>query len=150
MNQNGIILVASVTIFKDEKVLIIKESKPNAIQKWNFPGGRMEEGEEILSAARREVKEETGLDVELINTTGVYTFISSVGNQVILFHFTGKIAGGVLNREEGILECKWVKVSDLISMKQDEFRDGRVIKQIINRLRNQLTYPLDLFHETIT
>ena len=63
MSQGGIVLVASVSIFSDDKVLIIKENKPTAVDKWNFPSGRIKFGEDILYSARREVKEETGLDV---------------------------------------------------------------------------------------
>ncbi|ESU33264.1 hypothetical protein G3A_07020 [Bacillus sp. 17376] len=39
MSQDEIVLVASVSIFSDDKVLIIKENKPNAVDKWNFPSG---------------------------------------------------------------------------------------------------------------
>jgi 8-oxo-dGTP diphosphatase len=42
--------------------------------KWNFPSGRIELGEDILDAARREVKEETGYDVKITGTTGIYNF----------------------------------------------------------------------------
>ncbi|HZG15714.1 MAG TPA: NUDIX domain-containing protein [Candidatus Bathyarchaeia archaeon] len=149
MTQRGIVLVASVSIFKDEEVLMIKENKPGAVNKWNFPGGRMEAGEEILSAARREVREETGLDVELTGTTGIYTFTSSAGNQVILFHFIARITSGVLHMEEEIIDSKWAKVSDLVNVDHDEFRDGDVIKQIINRLHHHVFYSLDVFHETL-
>lgn len=47
MTQNGIVLVVSISVFKDDKVLIIKENKPTAIEKWNFPSGRIEYGEGI-------------------------------------------------------------------------------------------------------
>lgn len=114
MAHNGIVLVVSVSIFKDKEVLIIKENKPTAIGKWNFPSGRIEYGEDILYAARREVKEETGFDVKLSGTTGVYNFVSNTNNQVILFHFTGKVTGGSLNLEEDeIVDSKWIKVSEL-------------------------------------
>jgi 8-oxo-dGTP diphosphatase len=87
MSQDGIVLVASVSVFSNDKVLIIKENKPAAVDKWNFPSGHIEYGEDILYSARREVKEKTGLDVKLIGTTGVYNFISNTNDQVILFHF---------------------------------------------------------------
>ena len=65
MNHQNIVLVVSVTIYKNSKVFIIQETKPKAFKKWNFPSGRIEIGEDILKAARREVKEETGYDVKL-------------------------------------------------------------------------------------
>lgn len=42
MDQNSIVLVVSVSILNDEEVLIIKENKPTAFDKWNFPSGRIE------------------------------------------------------------------------------------------------------------
>ncbi len=44
MTQNGIVLVASVSIIREDQVLIIKENKPSVRNKWNFPGGRIEPG----------------------------------------------------------------------------------------------------------
>ena len=150
MTENPIVLVVSVSIVKDEEVLIIKENTPNIRDKWNFPSGRIENGEDILYAAKREVKEETGLDVELTRTTGVYNFISSSKNQVILFHFVGKIIGGTVKLEEdGVIDSNWVKVSDLLKFDDDELRNPCVIKQIVSCLVKKTFHPINLFHEQI-
>ncbi|MDQ0271424.1 NUDIX hydrolase [Cytobacillus purgationiresistens] len=147
MNQLGIVLVVSVSIFKDEEVLIIKENKPTAINKWNFPSGRMEYGEDILEAARREVKEETGLDVKLTSSTGVYNFYSSTNNQVILFHFIAEQSGGSIKLEEDeIVECKWVKPGDLLNY---ELRELHVLEQIINNIKQKKFLPISLFNAMI-
>ncbi|WP_223594684.1 NUDIX hydrolase [Neobacillus bataviensis] len=150
MAQDGIVLVVSVSIFKDEEVLIIKENKPSALNKWNFPSGRIESGEDVLYTAKREVKEETGLDVELTSSTGIYNFISSAGNQVILFHFTGEVTGGSLTIEEDeIIDCKWVKVIDLADFDNKELRDASVIKQIVNNLVHKNFYSINIFNQQI-
>ncbi|MEH7332043.1 NUDIX hydrolase [Neobacillus drentensis] len=150
MAQDGIVLVVSVSIFKDEEVLIIKENKPSALNKWNFPSGRIESGEDVLYAAKREVKEETGLDVELTSSTGIYNFISSAGSQVILFHFTGEVTGGSLIIEEDeIIDCKWVKVNDLADFDNKELRDASVIKQIVNNLVHKNFYSINIFNQQI-
>ncbi len=54
---------ASVYIIEDQKVLLLFHQK---LQKWLCPGGHVEENETPLEAARREVKEETGLEIEFI------------------------------------------------------------------------------------
>jgi ADP-ribose pyrophosphatase YjhB (NUDIX family) len=150
MTQNSIVLVVSVSIIKDEKVLMIKENKPNVIDKWNFPSGRIETGEDILYAARREVKEETGLDVELTGTTGVYNFISSSRNQVIMFHFIGEVTGGSINLEEDeIIDSNWMKVRDLVNSNDEELRNPKLIKQIAKCLVNNSFNSTDLFHKQI-
>lgn len=150
MSQNGIVLVASVSIFSDDKVLIIRENKPTAFNKWNFPGGHIEYGEDILYSARREVKEETGFDVNLIGTTGVYNFISSSNNQVILFHFIGEVTGGSLNLEEDeITDSKWIKINELVTFENEDLRDPNAIRQIIDNLLKENFHSISVFNKQL-
>ncbi|WP_044639791.1 NUDIX hydrolase [Risungbinella massiliensis] len=150
MSQNGIVLVASVSIFSGDKVLIIRENKPTAVDKWNFPSGHIEYGEDILYSARREVKEETGLDVNLIGTTGVYNFISSTNNQVILFHFIGEVTGGFLNlQEDEITDSKWIKINDLVTFENEDLREPKVVKQIIHNLLKENFHSISVFNEQL-
>ncbi|WP_312472021.1 NUDIX domain-containing protein [Neobacillus sp.] len=150
MTQNEIVLVVSVSIIKGNDVLIIKENKPSAINKWNFPSGRIEPKEDILYAACREVKEETGFDVKLTATTGVYNFISSTNNQVILFHFTGEIIGGSLKIEEDeIIDSRWIKVSELMNLDNKDLREAGVIRQIVDRLLNRKFHSITVFNEQL-
>lgn len=150
MSQNGIVLVASVSIFSDDKVLIIRENKPTAFNKWNFPGGHIEYGEDILYSARREVKEETGFDVNLIGTTGVYNFISSSNDQVILFHFIGEVTGGSLNLEEDeITDSKWIKINELVTFENEDLREPNVIKQIIDNLLKESFHSISVFNKQL-
>ncbi|CAH1191183.1 NUDIX hydrolase [Paenibacillus sp. JJ-223] len=146
MTQNGIVLVVSVSIRHEDQVLMIQENKASVKNTWNFPSGRIEHGEDILEAACREAKEETGYDVQLTATTGVYNFISSTNHQVILFHFIGKIIGGSLqlNATE-IIDAKWIEPSDLLDPDLLELRDKEVIKQIAENVISQKEYPLALF-----
>ncbi|WJH35424.1 NUDIX domain-containing protein [Paenibacillus sp. CC-CFT747] len=97
MNPSGTVLVACVSILQDDKVLILQENKPTVRNQWNFPGGCVEPGEDIRTAARREAKEESGYEIELTGTTGVYSFISSTNHHVVMFHFIGKITGVLFN-----------------------------------------------------
>lgn len=150
MTEKGIVLVVSVSIIKDDEVLIIKENKPFAINKWNFPSGHIEYKEDILDAACREVKEETGLDVKLTGTTGIYNFISSSNDQVILFHFTGEITGGSLKIEEDeIIDSKWIKVTELMNFDNNDLREASVIRQIVDRLLNQKVHSITVFNDQL-
>ena len=63
-------LGASAVIVEDGKVLLIKRED---FEVWALPGGTVESGETTAQAAIREVKEETGLDVELSRLVGIYS-----------------------------------------------------------------------------
>lgn len=150
MTQKGIVLVASVSIMKNHEVLIIKENKSSALNQWNFPSGRIEKGEDILAAACREVKEETGFDVKLSKTTGVYNFISNTNDQVILFHFVGEIIGGSLRLEEAeIIDSRWVALTELMRLDNEELRNADVLKQITESVIKEKFFPLSLFKKQL-
>jgi 8-oxo-dGTP pyrophosphatase MutT (NUDIX family) len=147
VTQNGIVLVVSVSILHEDKLLMIRENKASVKNTWNFPSGRIEYGEDILEATRREAKEETGYDVKITATTGIYNFMSSTNHQVLLFHFTGEIIGGSLqlNASE-IIDSKWIAPTDLLIPDLLELRDKELIEQITENLISQNEYPLALFN----
>lgn len=62
-----------IVIVKEGKILLVKREKEPFKDKWVLPGGFVEINEDVISAAKREAKEETGLDVELIGLIGVYS-----------------------------------------------------------------------------
>jgi len=150
VTQNGIVLVVSVSIIHEDKLLMIKENKATVRNTWNFPSGRIEYHEDILEAARREAKEETGYDVKLTATTGIYNFMSSTNHQVILFHFIGEIIGGSLQLDKAeIIDSKWIAPADLLIPDFLELRDKEVIKRITQNLISQKEYSLSLFNSSL-
>lgn len=150
MGQQGIIMVVSVSILHKGKVLIIKENKASVRDTWNFPSGRVEYGEDIMDAAHREVREETGYDVRLTATTGIYNFISSLQQQVVLFHFIGEIIGGSLQLDTiEIADARWITPEDLSTSDVLELRDREVMLQITDNIITKREYPLMLFHSML-
>jgi ADP-ribose pyrophosphatase YjhB (NUDIX family) len=73
---------------RDGRVLMVTESKPDVRGMLNLPGGHVELGESLTDAARREVIEETGLDVTLSGLVGIFTAVSPLGRHVLRFVFS--------------------------------------------------------------
>ena len=68
---NSIVVATSVFVEdKDEHILLIRRTD-NGL--WSLPGGGMEPGETVTGCAVREVKEETGIDVEVTGLVGVFS-----------------------------------------------------------------------------
>jgi ADP-ribose pyrophosphatase YjhB (NUDIX family) len=62
--------VSAVLVNEEGKILLHRRSDNNT---WSLPGGTMEIGESITEAVKREVREETNLDVEPQYITGIYS-----------------------------------------------------------------------------
>ena len=59
-------------IMKDDSLLFLRRKNSPAKGEWWFPGGRIRKGETFKETLFREVKEETGLDINVIKFIGVY------------------------------------------------------------------------------
>ena len=67
------VLTVDVVIRMDEGFVFVKRANEPYKGFWALPGGIVEYGETVEEAARREAKEETGLDVRLVKLIGVYS-----------------------------------------------------------------------------
>ena len=83
-------LGAAVVLIKDGRVLLTKRED---LEVWCLPGGHADEGETLAEAARREMREETGLEVELERLVGVFY---GGPTRVHVAVFTARLVGGQL------------------------------------------------------
>ena len=75
-------------VFKLNEVLLIKRGRPPRQGSWNLPGGLQETGETVFATAAREILEETGLTVEVIELVDVVDSITRDGEDRTQYHYT--------------------------------------------------------------
>jgi len=73
-------LAVSGAIFRDGKVLLVRRSRSPGKGFYSFPGGRVEFGESLHTALHREVDEETGLRIEILELAGWREVLPGTGN----------------------------------------------------------------------
>lgn len=102
-------------IFKDDKVLLIFQNNTNF---WGFPKGHMEKGETELETAKREVKEEIGLDVD-INPKYRYVLHYVVRNEIdktTILYLAKPTSNEIVKQDSEIKEVKWLDFNDAIDL----------------------------------
>ncbi|NCU38166.1 NUDIX hydrolase [Candidatus Saccharibacteria bacterium] len=126
------ISTSDVIIIENNKVLLVQEKKRSAYGLWNFPGGKIEEGETPEEAACREIKEELG--VELINAQFVKTYPVQHSNiSFQLNAFTGSLQGNIKIKDDELLAYGWFSLESIEDMK-DKLRSEIIIKQFNDAL----------------
>lgn len=97
-----------VVVDENQKVLLSQRGDLNT---WNLPGGRLDRNEYLWDAAAREVREETGIEVEIIRLTGLYY---SERWQRLNAVFLAKPIGGMLQQKTyETRRNDWFSVGDL-------------------------------------
>jgi 8-oxo-dGTP diphosphatase len=114
-------LAVSAAIVRDDRLLVVRRSRPPAQGVYTLPGGVVEVGESLTEAIAREVMEETALRIEPIALAGYREAIVRDGDDRVERHFVilcfaARWAGGepVLNEE--LSEAHWLRPGDLAGL----------------------------------
>ena len=76
-----------VVVFRNEEVLLVKRKKAPYKGQWSIPGGKQRLGETVTQAVRRELMEETGVEVNELTLIDVIDIIVPDEEGKILYHY---------------------------------------------------------------
>jgi 8-oxo-dGTP diphosphatase len=113
-------------IIEHDRVLLVKRVHPPIQGQWSIPGGVLELGEFVSEAAKREVREETGLEVEPGELLGVFDRVLRDSDKRVQYHYVlidllCKYVGGELLAASDAAEVRWFTLEELpeLSLAED-------------------------------
>ena len=136
-------VVAGGIIEKDGKYLLVQETQEHCRGQWNIPAGGVDDGENVIDAAKREVFEETGCKVEI---TGILEIVNRnlEDRDVIIFIFDTKLIEENIQIDgEEISDVKWFSYEEILNMKDNLRAGGYFISALNNKKENKIN-PLEL------
>ena len=133
------IIVGGIIKNEDNKYLVIKEKKEKYYGMYNIPAGHLEENELLFDGLKREVKEETGYDV---NIKGLV----QIGNtkEFVSFIFLCDLSSeqGAYFKDE-IMSVEWLSYDEILNNSHN-FRSPDLVLDAINNVEKGKICPLDL------
>ncbi len=124
--------------FPEDKILLIKRNTRPFLGYWALPGGRMDPGESIEQTIIREVKDETGLDVIVVDKIGEYVEKGVKDNINYEYYptcFQVKPVGGKLKKQES--EIQELELFSLNSLPHPlAFEHDQMIRDYLKQRKN--------------
>lgn len=115
LTQRHPIPAVAAVIVRDKEILLVKRGTEPSRGKWSVPGGSIEWGETLAEALKREIREETGLEIEIIKLIGVTDLIvdSKPSYHYVLIDYLARPVGGNLTPGSDVMDVRWVSVDNL-------------------------------------
>lgn len=109
MEPNHLVSVAALVTNDKGEILLVN----SPWRGWEYPGGLIEPGETFQEALHREVREESGVEIEI---TGFVGICKNIERNIVNIDFTARYVGGSLQTSEESTEVIWATPEEAMSM----------------------------------
>ncbi len=105
-------------IFEGDQILLVERGGEPLKGYWSIPGGIVETGERLAEGVRREVREETGLEIETLSMFEIFERIITDAEgkteyHYVLIDYLCRVTGGKLQPASDVSRAAWVVQPDL-------------------------------------
>ena len=115
--QHPLLGVAAL-IFEGDRILMARRGQQPLMGLWSLPGGLVEAGESLENALRREIREETGLEIRPLGVLEIFERIMRDADgapeyHYVLLDYICRVTGGALCAGDDVSSVEWVRRGDL-------------------------------------
>jgi len=119
------VLGVGALIIDGGRILLVERGREPLKGWWSLPGGAVEPGERLQDAARREVREETGLEIEIVCLIEIFERFLYDASGVLEYHFVlmdylCRPVGGELRAGDDAGNVAWYTESELAALRITE------------------------------
>ena len=119
------VLGVGALIFEGAKVLLVERGNEPLKGWWSLPGGGVETGERLEAAMRREVREETGLLVEMVRVAEIFERLMADEDgrceyHYVLIDYECRVVGGELQAGDDSAAVRWFGLEELSGIRLTE------------------------------
>lgn len=129
---NSLVPAAAVAVTDDKNRVLLVRRRDN--EKWTLPGGTLEYGESMMECALREVKEETGYEVEIDRLIGTYTdpgilvaYSDGEVRQEFTLVYHGRIVRGEMMIDHESSEAGWFGIDEAVELPLADSQKQRIL-----------------------
>ena len=123
-----------VVCIRGDEVLLIRRGTPPRLGEWSLPGGRIEPGERAIDAALRELREETGVEADIVGLIDVVDgFFPEAGKHYVLIDYVAIWRSGEPVAGDDALEARFCSRPDADAL-IDWSETRRIIADAFHRL----------------
>lgn len=115
------VLGVGTVVWHGERVLLVRRTTPPREGQWSLPGGAQQLGETVAEAARREVREEAGIEIEPGEPIAAIDLVERDGDGRVRYHytlvdFTAEAASAELTPGDDAADARWFALDELTAL----------------------------------